>query len=178
MTPMCTTGCLCYRLRYISKPLAHTYFRYTRFIFHYPLIHSCHVCISNLICTYHGLEYIIQHHFLSLILLRKHYFSTAVLGVFTEVFKNIEVFARPLESVSADFLKHSVEIVLSKFCRVVRSQEHLYDPLILMSIPQLCAANLSSFINSLVRDLSDDAERARMEEIYLLHHQAKNRAIK
>ena len=48
----------CYSLRYISKPLAHTYFRYTRSIFHCPLIHSCHVCISNLIFTCHGLEYL------------------------------------------------------------------------------------------------------------------------
>ena len=29
-----------------------------------------------------------------------------------------------------------------------------YDPLMLMSTPQLCASNLSRFINSLVRDLS------------------------
>ena len=48
----------CYSLRYISKLLAHTYFRYTRSIFHCPLIHSCHVCISNLIFTCHGLEYL------------------------------------------------------------------------------------------------------------------------
>ena len=108
------------------------------------------------------------------------YFSAAFLGVFTEVLKNIEGFARPLELVSADFLKHSVEIVLSKFFRVTRSQKHSYDPSMLMCTPQLCAANLSSFINSLVRDLSDDAERARMEEFYLLHlriEESSNKAL-
>ena len=68
-------------------------------------------------------------------------------------------------SVEQDFLKHSVEIVLSKFFRVTRSQKHSYDPTMLMSTPQLCATNLSSFTNSLVRDLSDDAERARMEDL-------------
>ena len=49
-----------------------------------------------------------------------------------------------------------------------------------MSTPQLCATNLSSFTNSLVRDLSDDAERARMEEFYLLHlriEESSNKAL-
>lgn len=36
---------------------------------------------------------------------------SAFLGVFAEVMQNVEGFARPLELVSADFLKHSVEIV-------------------------------------------------------------------
>ena len=72
------------------------------------------------------------------------FFSAAFVGVFTEVLQNIEGFSRPLELVSADFLKHSVEIVLSKFFRVTRSQKHTYDPLMLMSTPQLCASNLSS----------------------------------
>ena len=37
------------------------------------------------------------------------------------------------------------------------------------SSPKLCAANLSSFINNLVEDLSNDVERARNEEYFLLN---------
>jgi hypothetical protein len=42
----------------LLKSAVYMYFRYTRSIFHCPLIHSCHVCISNLTFTCHGLEYL------------------------------------------------------------------------------------------------------------------------
>lgn len=97
------------------------------------------------------------------------FFSAAFLGVFVEILGHIEGFARPLELVSADFLRHCVETELSKFFRVTRSQTSKYDTTMLMSTPQLCAANLTNFVNKLVKDLSDDVERARSEEYYLLN---------
>lgn len=97
------------------------------------------------------------------------FYSSAFLGVFAEILGHIEGFARPLELVSADFLKHSVETELSKFFRVTRSQIHSYDTTMRMSSPKLCALNLTSFINNLVKDLSNDIERARNEEYFLLN---------
>ena len=64
------------------------------------------------------------------------FYSPAFLGVLREILGHIEGFARPLDSVSADFLKHSVETELSKFFRVTRSQIYSYDTTMKMSSPK------------------------------------------
>ena len=106
------------------------------------------------------------------------FFSAAFFGAFSEILGYIEGFARPLELVSADFLKHPVETELSKIFRVTRSQTSNYDVTMLMSTPQLCAANSTNFVNALVKDLSNDVERARSEEFCLQYstYELKNPA--
>ena len=56
-------------------------------------------------------------------------------GVFTDMLDNLKGFMRPLELVSADFLKHSVVLVLAKFFRVVKSQANTYDLVVNPSTP-------------------------------------------
>ena len=89
-------------------------------------------------------------------------------GVFTDMLDNLEGFMRPLELVSADFLKHSVVQVLAKFFRVVRSQASTYDQAVKLSTPECCAAYLKAAFSKLSSDLSDDLERKRMEDFYNL----------
>jgi hypothetical protein len=96
------------------------------------------------------------------------FLSPAFKGVFTDMLDNLEGFMRPLELVSADFLKHSVVLALAKFFRVVKSQASTYDPAVNLSTPEFCAAYLKAAFSKLSSDLSDDLERKRMEDHYNL----------
>ena len=97
------------------------------------------------------------------------FYSEAFLGVFSDLLIHLEGFKRPLELVSADYLKHSIEVTVAKFFRVVSSQKNADDPHLILSNPANCAAYFKSLLESLASDLSNDAERARMEEHFLLY---------
>ena len=54
------------------------------------------------------------------------YFSASFVGVSAGLLEDLEGFKRPLERVSADYLKHSIELELSKVYRIIRN--HLMTP--------------------------------------------------
>ena len=72
----------------------------------------------------------------------------------------LEGAARPLELVPADFLRYSVEWVVRKFYRVVRSErasaanEHPA-----LTDPSFCAAYLESLFEKVASDLADHHTR-------------------
>lgn len=81
---------------------------------------------------------------------------------------------RPLELVPADFLRYSVEWVIRKFFRVVRSERSsaANDHLPLRNPPQ-CAAYLESLFSKLAEDLSDHQTRV-VEEAYFRMRLTRN----
>lgn len=96
------------------------------------------------------------------------FFSAAFVGVFAGLLEDLEGFKRPLELVSADYLKHSIETELSKFFRVIRNQRSCDDPSLALAGPQKCAAFLQTLLSALAKDLGDDGKRVHMETYHLL----------
>ena len=74
--------------------------------------------------------------------------------------------AQPMMLVTAAYLKHSVELQLTTFFRVVRSKKIHEPPLVALSTPKECAAYLASLFATLAKDLSDHAERKLGEDMF------------
>ena len=96
------------------------------------------------------------------------YYSTAFAESFSGILADLEGYSRPLELVTASYLHHSIEMTLSKFFRVVRTQKGTEDPTLSLNSPESCAEYLVALLLLLSKDLSNHAERSRMEEYYLL----------
>ena len=96
------------------------------------------------------------------------YYSTAYAESFSGFLADLEGYSRPLELVTASYLHHSIEMTLSKFFRVIRTQKGTEDPSLSVSNPEKCAEYLVALLVLLSTDLSNHAERSRMEEYYLL----------
>lgn len=61
---------------------------------------------------------------------------------------------RPMESVTSDFLRDSVELALRKSSRVIRSVKASASRDVSVSSPELCAEFLSSLFAKVAADLS------------------------
>ena len=87
-------------------------------------------------------------------------------GSINSFIRLLEGSERPLELVPSDFLQYSVEWVLRKFFRVVRSERSstVNDSISLVG-PALCAAYLESLFEKLAEDLADHHTRI-VEEAY------------
>lgn len=96
------------------------------------------------------------------------FFSASFVGVFAGFLEDLEGFKRPLELVSADYLKHALGLELAKFFRIIRNQKASDDLNLILSGPEKCAIFLRSLLTALARDLSDDAKRVHMETHHLL----------
>ena len=80
---------------------------------------------------------------------------------------DLEGSQRPMELVAADFLLYSVEEVLRKFFRVIRSDRSSSSlEEIPVRTPHECAAYLASVFNRLSVDLSDHVSRAVEEDYF------------
>lgn len=95
------------------------------------------------------------------------FFSNAYEGCLDSFIVKLEGSSRPLELVSADFLKYSVEFVLKKFFRIVRSERSSsMSEEISLRNPQLCRLFLVSLFDQLAADLSDNVLRVKEEVHY------------
>lgn len=91
--------------------------------------------------------------------------------IFSEFFENcldgfidnLEGAIRPMELVSADFLRHSVELVLRRAFRVIRSVKSSSIPDYSVENPELCAALFTSAFDKLSDDLSEHHSMARQD---------------
>ena len=95
------------------------------------------------------------------------YLSAAFEGVFDSFIADLEGVERPMELVSADFLKYSVEETLRKFFRAI-STERKSNVYLQFSVsnPEECALYISHFFDNLSMELSNHQRRAVEEEYY------------
>jgi hypothetical protein len=83
-----------------------------------------------------------------------------------EFIDHLEGAKRIMEVVPADFLKHSVELALRKFFRVVRSVKSSALVDMKVSTPEQCATYLSWLFERLAEDLSYHPKMVKMEAYY------------
>ena len=109
-------------------------------------------------------------------------FQTIMQIVFSDCFEssleafinNLEGVYRPMELVSADFLKFSVELTLREFFRVVRSVKSTALSAISVSTPGECAIYLTHLFDDLRTDLSNHSTRTEEEEYFSLRVAREN----
>jgi hypothetical protein len=95
------------------------------------------------------------------------FFSTQFSNCLDDFIKDLEGADRPMEVVSADFLKFSVEEVLRKYFRVIRSERRGPDSTEMpISNPEQCAAYLKTLFKQLTKDMRDDPTRWVEEDYY------------
>jgi hypothetical protein len=98
-------------------------------------------------------------------------------GVFDLFIFDLEGSKRPMELVSADFLRYSVEETLRKFCCTVSSERsYVGIPVNDVREPRECASYLTSLFVSLSRDLGDHLTRTTEEEYFRAHLIRESRA--
>jgi hypothetical protein len=101
-------------------------------------------------------------------------FQTVMQVVFSDVFEtclesfidNLEGVFRPMEVVSADFLKYSVELTLRKFFRVVKSVKNTALTEQSLDNPQKCAIFITDLFDKLADNLSDHPSMAKKEAYF------------
>ena len=101
-------------------------------------------------------------------------FQTTMQIVFSDFFEtpldalidNLEGVNRPMELVTADFLKYSVEITLREFLRVVRSVKSTAISVASVKTPEECATFLRVLFDKLTEDLSDHSSRMVEESFF------------
>lgn len=93
-------------------------------------------------------------------------FSNSFGDALEEFIDHLEGAQRIMEVVPADFLKHSVELALRKFFRVVRSVKTSALVDMKVSTPQQCATYLAWIFERLAEDLSYHPKMVKMEAYY------------
>lgn len=88
--------------------------------------------------------------------------------------EDLEGAVRPLELVAADFLKHSVELVLRRCFRIIRSVKSASILDFSVDTPELCAALFTSSFDKLSDDLSEHHSMARQDAHYRVQLARKN----
>jgi hypothetical protein len=112
-------------------------------------------CTSNNV----GLVSALKNLQLSMQIVFSEFFETC-LDSFIE---NLEGAFRPMELVAADFLKHSVELVLRRSFRIIRSVKSSSLLGISVQNPEHCAALFSSAFDKLSDDLSEHHSMVRQD---------------
>ena len=114
-----------------------------------------------------------QNNNIGLILALKNFQMTMQI-VFSDFFEtpldafidNLEGVNRPMELVTADFLKYSVELTLREFFRVVRSVKSSAISVASVKTPEECATFLRVLFDKLTEDLSDHSSRMVEESFF------------
>lgn len=94
------------------------------------------------------------------------FYSSAFENVLGTFIGHLKSSAQPMMLVTAAYLKHSLELQLATFFRIVQSKKHKDLPLVSLSTPKDCAAFLASLFATLASDLSDHSERKLGEDLY------------
>lgn len=96
-------------------------------------------------------------------------FSNSFENSLAPFINHLEGAKRIMEVVPADFLKHSVELGLKKFFRVVRSVRSIAIKEMAVPNPERCAAYLTWIFERLAEDLSNHPKMVKQEAYYRCH---------
>ena len=96
------------------------------------------------------------------------FYSAEFAESFSIFIAHLEGAERPMELVSARFMKYSVELTLEKFFRVVRSVKSSNPSCPVLNNPKDCAVYLVESLNLLAVDLSNHSKRMIDEEYFVL----------